>query len=637
MKNLAQNIFSSLRKNHELNIMKNINKYSNIRRSLYSKSYSIIDHIFDVIVVGSGSAGLRTAVGLSEKGYNVACLSKQFPTRSQTSVAGSGINAALGNMNKDDWHWHMYDTVKGSDWLGDQNAIHYMTREATDAVLELEKYGLPFARTKEGKILQRALGGSTMKNGKGGPSKRAAMVADRIGQSLLQTLYGQALKNKTLFFDDYYVLDLIMEEKKCKGIIALNINDGSLHRFQSNATVLATGGYGQAYSITTAGNGTSGDGLAMASRAGLSLQDMEFVQFHPTGMYPFGKLISEAALGSGGKLINSNNERFMKKYAPISKELSPRDVLSRAIAIELSEDRGYRQPEYDMNYLLLRLNEYSKSQLKKDVPNIYSLAKTYQDIEIERQSIRIIPSAHITIGGIPTNISGQVINYKNGKDSIVKGLYSAGESASVSVHGANCLAGNTLLESIVFARSIINHISDTIPIDKGVDLISSNSGSESIENLEKLRFSNGKISVAKLRTIVQKVMQKHAGIFRNEDSLIEGIQMIQEAFKAYKDINLSDSTLIWNTNLIEALELKNMLSCSLQTLYCALNRRESRGCHARTDYQERNDTDYLKHSLSWINENDDNEINVVLDDKPVITKTIDEDDCPSIPLDKRLY
>jgi len=566
------------------NVIKNVKQIKS-KRSLYSKSYTVIDHSYDVVIVGSGSAGLRTALGLSEKGYNVACLSKTFTTRNQSCVSGDGINAALGNMHKDDWHWHMYDTVKGSDWLGDQNAIHYMTREAEDTVLELEKYGVPFSRTKDGHILQRTLGGSTIENGKGGLAKRSAVVADLIGHSIVHSLYGQCLKNKTLFFDDFYVLDVIMEDGKCKGVIALNMNDGSFHRFQCNATVLATGGFGQTYSVTTAGQGTSGDGLAMANRLGLPLQDMEFVQFHPLGLYPYGQLVSEAGLSIGGKLINGNNEAFMEYYSPLAKEYSPRDVLSRAIAIELSEGRGYRQPTHDINYVLLRLNDFSKSHLKREIPTTYRLAKEMQDMELDRQSMRVIPSAHITLGGIPTTIAGQVINTKNGKDSIVNGLYAVGGCASVSVHGANALAGNTLLENLVFARSIVNNIIENIPSNDGINAMSSDAGSESITNLEKIRFNQGNISLPQLRNIIRNIMHKHAGIFRNEKSLIEGIQMMEEAYKAFNNINIADTSIIWNSNLIEAMELKSMISCSLQTLYCALNRRESRGCHARSDFQ----------------------------------------------------
>jgi len=616
--------------------MKNVKQLKS-RRSVYSKSYTVVDHTYDVVIVGSGSAGMRTALGLSEKGYNVACISKTFSTRNQSCVAGDGINAALGNMHKDDWHWHMYDTVKGSDWLGDQNAIHYMTREAEDAVLELEKYGVPFSRIKDGRILQRPLGGATLENGKGGLAKRAAVVADRIGHSIVHSLYGQCLKNKTLFFDDFYVLDVIMEDEKCKGVIALNINDGSFHRFQGNATVLATGGFGQAYSVTTAGQGTSGDGLAMATRIGIPLQDMEFVQFHPLGLYPYGQLVSEAGLSIGGKLINGNNETFMDYYAPIAKEYAPRDVLSRAIAIELSEGRGYRQPTHDINYALLRLTEFSKSRLKREVPTTYRLAKEMQGMELDRQSMRVIPTAHITLGGIPTTIAGQVINSKNGKDSIVNGLYAVGGCASVSVHGANALSGNTLLENIVFARSIVNNIIENIPIDNGINAMSSDAGSESITNLEKLRFSQGSMPLPQLRSIVRNIMHKHAGIFRNENSLRQGIQMMEEAHKAFNDIDLGDTSIIWNTNLIEAMELKSMINCCLQTLHCALNRRESRGCHARSDFQQRNDTEFLKHSLSWIDENEDGSVSISLGERPVVMKTIDEKDCPSVPLDERLY
>jgi succinate dehydrogenase (ubiquinone) flavoprotein subunit len=620
-----------------LNTLKNVNKHFKFKRSLYSKSYSVVDHTYDVVIVGSGSAGMRTALGLSEKGYNVACLSKTFTTRNQSCVSGDGINAALGNMHKDDWHWHMYDTVKGSDWLGDQNAIHYMTREAEDAVLELEKYGVPFSRLKDGRILQRTLGGSTLNYGKGGNAKRSAVVADRIGHSIVQTLYGQCLKNKTLFFDDFYVLDVIMEDEKCKGVIALNMNDGSFHRFQCNATVLATGGFGQAYSVTTAGQGTSGDGLAMVSRLGLPLQDMEFVQFHPLGLYPYGQLVSEAGLSVGGKLINGNNEAFMEYYSPIAKEFSPRDVLSRAVAIELSEGRGYRQPNHDINYILLRLTDLSKSRLKREVPTTYRLAKEMQDMELDRQSMRVIPSAHVTLGGIPTTIAGQVINQKNGQDSIVDGLYAVGGCASVSVHGANALSGNTLLANIVFARSIVNNILDNIPIDNGINTMSSNAGAESIMNLEKIRFNEGSIPLVQLRNIIRNVMHKHAGIFRNEASLRQGIQMMEEAYRAFNDINIADSSIIWNSNLIEAMELKSMISCSLQTLHSALNRRESRGCHARSDFQDRNDKDYLKHTLTWMEVQEDGSTQVSLGERPVVMTTIDEKDCSPVPLDERKY
>ena len=597
-----------------------------------TSAYTIIDHDFDAVVVGAGGAGLRAAFGMAEAGFNVACVTKLFPTRSHTVAAQGGINAALGNMTEDDWRWHMYDTVKGSDWLGDQDAIHYMCKEAPNTVIELEHYGVPFSRTEEGKIYQRAFGGQSLHFGKGGQAYRCAAVADRTGHSLLHTLYGQSLRHNCNYFIEYLALDLIMENGECRGVIALCLEDGTLHRFRSHKTVLATGGYGRAYFSCTSAHTCTGDGNAMAARAGLPLQDMEFVQFHPTGIYGSGCLITEGSRGEGGYLLNNKGERFMERYAPTAKDLASRDVVSRSMTLEILEGRGVG-PQND--HIHLQLSHLPKEVLKERLPGISETAAIFAGVDVTKEPIPVLPTVHYNMGGIPTKYTGEVLTVgKDGKDKIVPGLYAAGEAACVSVHGANRLGANSLLDIVVFGRAVAHHVAKTLKPGTPLPALPQNAGENTIADLDKLRYAKGAVSTAELRGKMQKVMQNHAAVFRVEKSLQEGVQKMDKVTKEFSDIGTTDRGLIWNTDLAETWELRNLLSNAVQTIYSAALRKESRGAHARDDFKKREDGEWMKHTLSWFDEPSNK---TTIDYRAVTMSTLDEKECKSVPPTQRVY
>ena len=561
-------------------------------------AYKIIDHKYDVVVLGAGGSGLRAAVGLSEAGLKTACISKVFPTRSHTSAAQGGISAALGNMGEDDWRWHMYDTVKGSDWLGDQDAIEYLCKEAPRAVVELERYGVPFSRTDDGKIYQRPFGGMT-KNYGNGTAQRTCAAADRTGHAILHTLYGQALKHNTEFFIEYFALDLIMKNGECKGVIAWNLTDGTIHRFRSHITIIATGGYGKVYYSATSAHTCTGDGNAMVLRAGLPLQDMEFVQFHPTGIYGVGCLITEGARGEGGFLVNGKGERFMERYAPNAKDLASRDVVSRSMEMEINEGRGVGK---EKDHISLHLDHLDKKVLEERLPGITEAAKTFANVNVNKEPIPVVPTVHYNMGGIPTNYKAEVLTL-NGSEKTVPGLMAIGEAACVSVHGANRLGSNSLIDLVVFGRASAKRAAELVKPGKPHEEVSNSETDKCLNRFDKIRNSSGSTMTSELRLKMQKTMQSKCAVFRTEKTLKEGVEEIRKPFEGMNDISVKDKSLLFNTDLVETLEFDNLIRQALTTMDSAYSRKESRGAHAREDFSKRDDKNFMKHTLAWQNEN----------------------------------
>jgi len=595
-----------------------------------SRAYDLQEHQYDVVVVGAGGAGLRATMGVAATGLTTACISKVFPTRSHTVAAQGGMSAALGNMGEDDWRWHMYDTIKGSDWLGDQDAIEYMCREAVPSVIELEHFGVPFSRTEDGRIYQRPFGGMTTHYGEG-TAQRTCAAADRTGHAILHTLYQQSLKHDATFYIEYFAIDLLMDESgACRGVLAWDLAEGTLHLFRAHAVILATGGYGRSYFSCTSAHTCTGDGNGMVLRAGLPLQDMEFVQFHPTGIYGAGCLITEGVRGEGGFLTNANGERFMERYAPNAKDLASRDVVSRSMTIEIREGRGVG-PKGD--HIHLNLQHLGAAVINERLPGIAESAEIFAGVDVTKEPIPVLPTVHYNMGGIPTNYMGEVVTLKDGNpDTVVPGLFSIGEAACVSVHGANRLGSNSLLDLIVFGRAVAQRCSQVVKPGTRHPALPPGIVEALLDDFDALRHANGTRSTASIRDDMQAVMQSNAAVFRTGEVLQEGCQLITRVNESFSDVQVADRSLVWNSDLVETLELRNLLGCAVTTLVSAENRKESRGAHAREDYPERDDELWMKHTLSWLGANGD----VRLDYRPVHLYTL-TDDVDVVPPKARVY